>query len=485
MSALEPLTPFHILNDHECLALKLSELGDGTAVFALWRRWQQQRPANHSRLHLVIHSAQLTPSTTLNTDPLYADLRALLLAQYPPALDGVHRLIFAAQRLTIDLWIGANDVPETTRPTTMPTPTFAVIGAGIAGLSMACALTQRGYPVTLIEQDAPLSGGSGNPRALLLSKLPKLGRAAHNLQTVGGLSSARWWGAWADNVVTATGALLLPSEDDLANSAGYPADMVELLDPEAIQARVGMESASTQLYLPRAAVIDPAALRDHVLASPLVTCITVHVVQLAQFESDWQLIDAHGQCIAAASQVIVASAKDSPRLCPTLPPLTVIRGQMSWCADAGTVPRMALGYGGYAVKFDGTLLLGSSFVRDDEATDLRAAEHRTCADLLQAAYPDLAASLPAINTWQGRASLRALPRDSMPLVGEISKMTGVYALTGMGSKGFSFAPLCAEFLASHILAEPLPLTATLRAQINPKRFIKPIRVRKPYYSPPV
>ena len=463
----------------------MENLADGAELLALWRLWRLHRPANLSRLHLVAHSAQPIALSTLSALAADAELYALIAHQYPPAIAGVHRLIFRDERLTLDLWFG--DVPERTPDLAQADLSpIVVIGGGIAGLSMVDALTRRGIDVTMIEQDAPLSGGSGNPRALLLSKPPLLSRVQHNLQTLGGLSSARWWQAWADDVLTATGALLTPSDDDLHKVAGYPADMVQVLSAGAASAHSGMHCTAPQLSLPRAAVINPSALRDRVLASPRVTLIHAHVARLAQRDSDqWQLYDAQDRLIAVAGRVIVASAKDSPRLCPTLPPLTVIRGQMSWCEAHTPAPHLALGYGGYAVKFEQTLLLGSTFVRDDESTALRATEHQTNYDLLHSSYPVDAAGLPPLDTWRGRASLRALPRDSMPLVGAVPEMTGVYALTGMGSKGFSFAPLCGELIAGLLLGEPLPLPPALIAQLSPARFIKKVRVRKPYYTPPV
>ncbi len=477
----------HTLADRACLVLTLPALGDGRVLFALWHAWRAARPKNSSRLHLRITSDQPIPLAALQPQPADTPLYTLLAHQYPPAIAGIHRLIFADERLTLDLCIGVEAALHPAAQTIPPDSTDAlvVIGAGIAGLSMAHALALRGHRVTLIEQTAPLAGGSGNPRALLLSKLPKLARVAHNLQTQGGLSTARWWQAWADDVVTATGALLLASPDEFAQAADYPSALAERLDPAAVHAVSGMTSTAHHLSLPAAAVLNPLALRDRVLASPLIRLVQGTVSRLLpQDGAGWQIMGNEDAVIATAQQVIVAAAKDSTRLCPTLPPLTVIRGQMSWCAASTDRPRVALGYGGYAVRFDQQVLLGSSFVRDDTSTALREGEHQVCYELLHSAYPDYAQTLPDVAAWQGRASLRALPRDSMPLVGAVPEMTGVYALTGLGSKGFSFAPLCAEALASQILGEPLPLPAPLMAQINPARFIKTPRVRKPYYTPP-
>lgn len=241
--------------------------------------------------------------------------------------------------------------------------------------------------------------------------------------------------------------------------------------------------------MPRAAAIDPQAIRQHVLASPLVTLIKAKVKQLIKNhdESHWLVLDSialegNTKPITQATKVIVANAKDCVALCPALPPLTVIRGQMSWLPAPSNSPQLALGYGGYAATFQNSLLFGSSFVRDDECLEIRSTEHDSNLALLKNNFPQLAARLSPATAWQGRASLRALPRDSMPVVGAVPHMNDVFVLAGLGSKGFSFAPLCAELLAAQILGEALPMTDKLAAAIRPNRFIKKERVRKPYYT---
>jgi len=47
----------------------------------------------------------------------------------------------------------------------------------------------------------------------------------------------------------------------------------------------------------------------------------------------------------------------------------------------------------------------------------------------------------------------------------------LYVLTGLGSRGLSYAPLAAELLCQQILGEPLRLSPTLSQALNPARFI--------------
>ena len=484
------------LHSYQCLTLGKSPFDSGMACLRLWKLWQHVRPNNFSRLHIITTAkdplSRQQIQHLLAEHPEYENLAQQLLAQYPPAISGIHRLIYPSERLTVDLCFGdaVDDLVVGQPPIITPEsiafeqPSFAVIGAGIAGLSITEALTRRGYPVTLIEQDEPLAGASGNPKALLLSKLPKLERVSNNLQTLGALSTARWWSHWAQDVVTHSGAQLEASADDLEKIKKYPADMVQPLQPANIQSHKDLTTARSQMFMPRAVVLNPKAIRDYVLSSVQVTLVQRHVAALHKSaDHHWMLLDSSGACIAKKTHIIVANAKDSERLCPTLPALTVIRGQMSWI-ESNPYPDFAVGYGGYAVNDKEKLILGSSFIRDDMDLTLRDCEHQSNFELFKHAFPKIAATLPPISSWQGRASLRALPRDSMPIVGEISQMQRVYALTGLGSKGFSFAPLCAELLVAQIFEEALPISAPLIKALSAHRFIKKERVRKPYYTPP-
>jgi len=441
-------------------------------------------------MHLVFHTLKPIASAALiRPDSADTALFARLLDQYPPAIPGVHRLIYPDERLTIDLWYGdvvAEDPPAPTiRIVAEVNARFAVIGAGIAGLSITQALTQRGYPVTLIDASGPVTGASGNPRALLLSKLPKLHLVSRNLQTLGALTTARWWQDWTSNVITAKGALVAIDDEDLEKIQGYTPDMVEIYAPDQIKASSGLSTQNDYLYLPKASVLNPRKLATHVQDSPCVHSVQGTVARMIREEDNlWHLYNDQGHLITTATHVMVATARNSNALCPSIPAQKVIRGQMSWCAVSDLLPRLAVGYGGYAVHFEGQILLGSTFVRDDHDTSLRPEEHQHNWSLLHQAFPALAAQLPPTPDWHGRAGLRALPRDSMPLIGAVPEMPQVYSLTGMGSKGFSYAPLCAELLAGQILHEALPMTDAFAASVDVQRFQKKIRARKPYYSGP-
>ena len=49
---------------------------------------------------------------------------------------------------------------------------------------------------------------------------------------------------------------------------------------------------------------------------------------------------------------------------------------------------------------------------------------------------------------------------------------GLYALGGLGSRGFTFAPWLAEILAAQICGEPRPATQAAMEAVSPARFLR-------------
>ena len=100
------------------------------------------------------------------------------------------------------------------------------------------------------------------------------------------------------------------------------------------------------------------------------------------------------------------------------------------------------------------------------ATEALAEVH---AELLAASLPDVAQALPPPATWQGRAAIRAQTRDYLPIVGAVPHLDRVWVMAGLGSKGFCFAPICAELLCAQILGECVPLPARVVKQLDVMR----------------
>jgi tRNA 5-methylaminomethyl-2-thiouridine biosynthesis bifunctional protein len=71
------------------------------------------------------------------------------------------------------------------------------------------------------------------------------------------------------------------------------------------------------------------------------------------------------------------------------------------------------------------------------------------------------------DTFEGRAGVRAFPRDRQPLAGRLD--AGLYLLAGLGGRGFTLAPLLAEHIAALALGYPSPLPASAADLVDPLR----------------
>jgi len=79
---------------------------------------------------------------------------------------------------------------------------------------------------------------------------------------------------------------------------------------------------------------------------------------------------------------------------------------------------------------------------------------------------------PAPNLEETQSAFARLAKDAkshIPSPGQ--NLNGFYLNLGYGSRGFCYAPLCAEHLASQILGTPSPLPHYISAALHPSRFI--------------
>ena len=147
-------------------------------------------------------------------------------------------------------------------------------------------------------------------------------------------------------------------------------------------------------------------------------------------------------------------------------------------------------------EYQGQHALGSTYVKDDVATDYRLEEQTKN---LATHYQSLEKCPWAQNVegkGAGRAAVRCSSPDHLPLVGALADITqqkrelvdlykafpqaqypqgsdlpNLFMLTGLGSRGLTTAPLMAELLASQINGQPLPLPNDLLNTLNPNRFL--------------
>ena len=404
--------------------------------------------------------------------------------------------------------------PKSTREplrTRAATPsTCAVVGAGLAGASVAAALARRGWQVQVFDAaPAPAAGASGLPAGLVVphvsaddSPRSRLSRSGVRLMQQQARHLLRAGQDWA-----ASGVL----EHRVDGTPGLPADWPQAgqdWSRSLAQAATGeawaegMKSGVPALWHAQAAWIKPARLVQAWLAQPGVRfCGGAHVAALRREGDQWLLFDAAGQVLGAASHVVLANACDSRHLLEPLaahtpslrhriarlPAQHGMRGVLSWglqqADDAAHLPPFPVnGLGSLipAVPVAGGLAwyAGATYEAAEQAPAPDAAHHRTNRDKLHTLLPAAAQALaPAFETgrvqaWRGT---RCVSADRLPLVGalEAGDRPSLWLSTAMGSRGLSFSVLCAELLAARLGAEPWPVEATLA------RFLHALRRPEP------
>jgi tRNA 5-methylaminomethyl-2-thiouridine biosynthesis bifunctional protein len=348
-----------------------------------------------------------------------------------------------------------------------PSRRVAIVGAGVAGAAAARAVRALGGEADVVEASHPGAGGSGNPAALVT---PRLDAGLGNAAQLFAQAFARATGLYEQvpGAVLARGVLQLaadPRDADrfarIAASDLFEPDALALLDAGATTARLG-EAAPAALDQRTALVVEPAPI----LAAWTGETVTAKVAALARDGAAWRLLDEAGDEILSADAVIVAAALASRDLVQTLP-LQPVRGQASCAEDAPPAPAVA--WGGYVLPARRGLLFGATHDRDDAATVVREADHSRNRATLAAALPRLAASISDLPL-EGRASVRAVTPDRLPLAGEVEE--GLFVLSGFGSRGFSLAPLLAEHVAALALEAPSPVDQAAADLVAPDRFAR-------------
>ncbi len=360
----------------------------------------------------------------------------------------------------------------------VPVGSCAVVGAGLAGASVAAALARRGWQVQVLDQaDAPAAGASGLPVGLVaphvsaddspLSRLSRCGVRLMLQQARGLLQQGTDWDA--------TGIL----ERRVDGSPGLP-----------------------DIWHQQAAWLKPTRLVRAWLAQPGVTFQgNSRVAGMRRHEAGWDLLDAQGQQLARADRVVFANATNAMPLIESLqaalpslglrasqlPAMQGLRGLLSWALHDGT-PDAA--FPAFPVKGAGSVVprvpvdgdcgpglawfVGSSYQPDGEVPRPDEQNHAVNLARLRQLLPQLGQALAPqfesgkVHAWK---NIRCVTADRLPAVGPLSSAdnASLWICAGMGSRGLSFSVLCAELLAARWGAEPLPIEAGLARSLEALR----------------
>jgi tRNA 5-methylaminomethyl-2-thiouridine biosynthesis bifunctional protein len=349
-------------------------------------------------------------------------------------------------------------------------PRVAIIGAGIAGASLARAFRALGVGPAIFAA-GPMA--SGNPAALASPRLAAGSAAGAALHAQAFRHAVRAIRGSAPGAILRDGVLRLLRDGEQARGAATATS--GLHDPGSLR-QLGGDEAADLLHEPEAPaallvadglVVDPAQL----LAAWAPQGVNpTAMASIARTPNSWQLRDAAGGVLAEADIVVIAAGIGTAVLAGL--PLRPVRGQVS-TADL-PLPGMAASWGGYAIPTAEGLLIGATHQRGDADPMPRAADDAENLAALASVRPALAAALTGL-TLRGHAGVRAATGDHQPVAGQLEP--GLFVLAGLGGRGFTLAPLLADHVAALALARPSPL---LRPQA---RLVDPLRLKSGRLKP--
>jgi tRNA 5-methylaminomethyl-2-thiouridine biosynthesis bifunctional protein len=397
--------------------------------------------------------------------------------------------------------------------------TAIVIGAGLAGASVARSLAQRGVQVTVLDQaNSIASGASGNRQAVVQLRLNKQLDTHCQFHIHSYLYALRFYehiSAVANNGFEwhGCGVLTLNSAYTHTREAAdstilaetyshYPAVVLEAINASQAQAITGLAIQEDGLWQAAGGWMNPRLCCEACLDHTLIQVETgIHVGSLEQTENGW-IVHTDKQTWKA-DHVIVAnsySARDFEQT--ALYPVSPLRGQVSHApanTASATLKQVVCSQRYLApADADGQHCIGASYIKNATNTDLSAAEHAENLEKLGALAElvYLNADLPLA----GRAGVRGASQDYTPIAGqvpdtnlpewryggaqhqnsdnkEVNRLPGLYITSGHGSHGTVSCPIIAEHIAALICDEASPLPQAMADVIDPVRFVHRLRRR--------
>jgi len=366
-----------------------------------------------------------------------------------------------------------------------------VIGAGIAGCSVAQSLAQRGANVTLIDKHAsPAEETSGNPLAIVYPKMTIDTTPMGMLYRHGFCYTRQLMRCLSVDGYVPCGVLHMDTDAETANRHAaiisrnrYPADYAHHI-------------AHKGLFQPLAGFVPPVALCAALIKHDRIIFRQADVQQLWSTGSVWHVETDQGT--ETATHIVIATGTKADTFDATRwLPLQSLRGQVTVVkatAQSQDLPHVICHDGYITPAVNGTHCIGATFQKEPvAAAKTRPEDDAENIQKLQQHLPSL--GITEKDILYARAGYRMTTPDKLPLVGrapDVEKfiaafaglrkgnvdastekpyIDGLYVAAGFGAHGMTTAPIAGEIIAADICETPLPCPQNLADSLKPERFI--------------
>lgn len=374
---------------------------------------------------------------------------------------------------------------------------IVVIGAGIAGATIANELLERGQKVCIIDSaNSPASGCSSHAYAIAH---PHIGRGSPRLlrltRIAFSMAEARWGQTWKQH------GIFLPAKKDKPFNPQELITHLHSLELDDDLARVLSASEANQIcgiaqngvWMPRGASLNlstttNALLRPH----PNLQCLWGK--RISRFEKrghHWMLIDDQNHQLFSANKIVVAAALATKSLLSSIDirlPLRPVRGQLSIFSVAkeslwvNHLPKTAISGDGYCLPAERQndssyrWMVGSSFDEGENDLNPWVASDEFNREQAKALVNYSEGGDEALVSSDSFVGIRCVAGDRLPIIGALTQRPGIFIVTALGSRGILWSALAAKLISAQVLQDDFALlarlgfTEDLLAALAPARF---------------
>ncbi len=382
-----------------------------------------------------------------------------------------------------------------------------VVGAGIAGASLAWHLKQTGFEVTVIDKNGIASGASGNPAGLIMPRLDLDQNSDAQLYLHAWLYSSNLINILekrtGTTILTHPGGIRLATNESdakkhqkLALQAVGETGLIRSINEKEAANRSGI-SIPTGGTGPHLSYDIGGTLSPKAFISALLEGSTIIEAELLSFRHNAQpneiiatIRTEYSEKETQTDHLFIASSVHADQYMHR-PTCTASMGQIDILDH--TPPNCSITAGQYIAPYMGQCVVGATYKNVPLDTSPDVNSRNSTKNILS--MKELI-GLPVDETiiTNSRASLRCFTNDRHPIAGpvpdwqyyqehydrlsvkreadltEATYIPNTYILTALGSRGFITAPYCAAFISALATERPNPLDLDKQQLIHPARF---------------
>lgn len=343
---------------------------------------------------------------------------------------------------------------------------YLIVGAGVAGLSLAVNLQDAGKSVVVIDEHGVAAGASGVPLSLINPAAAKNANLSWNavecLDAITRLLNRA--SAYADQPFFKKSGILRPASDSKTLEAyrknfelgNYPDGWVRWMDDTALSSfNTDIIHAGAGLFVDEGYTVDMTAYMRAL--SKMIDPFIVRIITDTTIRNSKQTEDANWAVELSDGTMLITKSivhcngsaiLNTPEW--SWLPVHQIKGQMAMYRSKAPLDwEYAISGRGYIAHLNGyDWVVGSTFEHHFDHTDIDFAGLEFLEQKVDAILPNLRNSSMLTGQWAG---IRLGTPNRLPIIGRHPSLFGHWVFTGLGSKGLMYSAWLAGLLTKVML----------------------------------